>query len=32
VFYVDGAFAVTGVITFTAVLTQFHGRGALTEW
>lgn len=32
VFYVGGAFAVTGAITFAVVLTKFHGRGALTEW
>ncbi|NHX35630.1 MULTISPECIES: MFS transporter [Halolamina] len=32
VFYVGGAFAVTGAITFAVVLTHFHGRGALTEW
>jgi MFS family permease len=32
VFYVGGAFAVTGAITFAVVLTRFHGRGALTEW
>ncbi|GAB7095451.1 hypothetical protein JCM30237_26050 [Halolamina litorea] len=32
VFYVGGAFAVTGALTFAVVLTHFHGRGALTEW
>lgn len=32
VFYVGGAFAVTGALTFAVVLTKFHGRGALTEW
>ncbi|MFW5939096.1 MAG: MFS transporter [Halolamina sp.] len=32
VFYVGGAFAVTGACTFAVVLTHFHGRGALTEW
>jgi MFS family permease len=32
VFFVGGAFALTGVLTFAAVLTHFHGAGALTEW
>ncbi|QKY21461.1 MFS transporter [Halolamina sp. CBA1230] len=32
VFYVGGAFAVTGALTFAVVLTRFHGRDALTEW
>jgi hypothetical protein len=32
VFFVGGAFAVTGALTFAVVLTYFHGRGALTEW
>ena len=32
VFYVGGAFAVTGALSFVGVLTYFHGRGALTEW
>lgn len=31
-FYVGGAFAITGVLTFVGVLTKFHGAGALTEW
>jgi len=32
VFFVGGAFAITGAVTFAVVLTHFHGRGALTEW
>ncbi|MFD1527486.1 MFS transporter, partial [Halolamina salina] len=32
VFFVGGAFAVAGALTFAVVLTWFHGRGALTEW
>lgn len=32
VFYVGGAFAITGVITFAGVLSKFHGASALTEW
>jgi MFS family permease len=32
VFYVGGAFAVTGALSFVGVLTYFHGSGALTEW
>jgi MFS family permease len=32
VFYVGGLFAVTGALSFVAVLTYFHGTGALTEW
>jgi len=32
VFYVGGAFAVTGAITFLLILVGFHGTGALREW
>ncbi|MFW5934680.1 MAG: MFS transporter [Halolamina sp.] len=32
VFFVGGAFAITGAVTFAVVLTYFHGSGALTEW
>ena len=32
VFYVGGAFAITGVLAFGAILASHHGRGALTEW
>ena len=32
VFYVGGAFALTGVATFLVVLVWLHGAGALTEW
>ena len=32
VFYVGGAAAVTGVVTFLGVLSYFHGPTALTEW
>ena len=32
VFYVGGAFAVTGVLAFLAVLAYDHGRTALTTW
>ncbi|ELY49096.1 MFS transporter [Natronorubrum bangense] len=32
VFYVGGAFALTGVLTFLIILVSFHGRRALTEW
>ncbi|EMA59798.1 MFS transporter [Halorubrum kocurii] len=32
VFYVGGAFAVTGVLAFLAVLAHDHGRAALTAW
>ncbi|TKX75201.1 MFS transporter [Halorubrum sp. GN11_10-6_MGM] len=32
VFYVGGAFAVTGVLAFLAVLLNDHGRAALTAW
>ncbi|MFC4437832.1 MULTISPECIES: MFS transporter [Natrialbaceae] len=32
VFYVGGAFALTGVATFFAVLLSAHGRSALVEW
>lgn len=31
-FYVGGAFALTGVATFVAVLVRSHGAEALTEW
>ncbi|WP_050032844.1 MFS transporter [Halorubrum halophilum] len=32
VFYVGGAFAITGVVAFLAVLAHDHGRAALTAW
>ena len=32
VFYVGGAFAVTGVLAFLGVLANDHGRSALTAW
>ncbi|QAU12118.1 MFS transporter [Halorubrum sp. BOL3-1] len=32
VFYVGGAFAVTGVLAFLAILANDHGRAALTAW
>ncbi|SEO88101.1 Major Facilitator Superfamily protein [Halogranum amylolyticum] len=32
VFYVGGASAITGVVTFFGVLSYFHGPTALTEW
>jgi MFS family permease len=32
VFYVGGASAITGVLTFLGVLSFFHGPSALTEW
>lgn len=32
VFYVGGASAITGVVTFLGVLSYFHGPTALTEW
>lgn len=32
VFYVGGASAITGVLTFLGVLSYFHGPSALTEW
>ena len=32
VFYVGGAFAVTGVVAFLAILARDHGRAALTAW
>ena len=32
VFYVGGAFAVTGVLAFLGVLARDHGRAALTAW
>ncbi|MDZ5812076.1 MFS transporter [Halorubrum sp. AD140] len=32
VFYVGGAFAVTGVLAFLALLARDHGRAALTAW
>ena len=32
VFYVGGAFAVTGVLAFLAILARDHGRAALTTW
>ena len=32
VFFVGGAFAVTGVLAFLAVLAYDHGRAALTAW
>ncbi|ELZ36331.1 major facilitator superfamily MFS_1 [Halorubrum saccharovorum DSM 1137] len=32
VFYVGGAFAITGVVSFLAVLAHDHGRAALTAW
>jgi MFS family permease len=32
VFYVGGAFAITGVLAFVAVLVNDHGRTALTTW
>ena len=31
-FYVGGAFALTGVATFVAILVRDHGAEALTEW
>jgi MFS family permease len=31
-FYVGGAFALTGVVTFVAILVRSHGAAALTEW
>lgn len=32
VFYVGGAFAITGVLAFLAILARDHGRAALTTW
>jgi hypothetical protein len=32
VFYVGGAFAITGVAAFLAILVSDHGRDALTTW
>jgi len=32
VFYVGGAFAITGVAAFLAILVFDHGRDALTTW
>jgi MFS family permease len=32
VFYVGGAFAITGVLAFFAILVRDHGRAALTAW
>ena len=32
VFYVGGAFALTGSLTFLVILTRFHGRAALRTW
>ena len=32
VFYVGGAFAITGVLAFLAILARDHGRSALTAW
>ncbi|MCU4752428.1 MFS transporter [Halobacteria archaeon AArc-curdl1] len=32
VFYVGGAFALTGALTFLVVLTRFHGTDALRSW
>ena len=32
VFYVGGAFALTGVLAFLAILLRDHGRDALTTW
>ncbi|SIS13133.1 MFS transporter [Natronorubrum thiooxidans] len=32
VFYVGGAFALTGVGSFLVILVQFHGTAALTKW
>jgi MFS family permease len=32
VFYVGGAFAITGVLTFLGILVSDHGRQALTKW
>ena len=32
VFYVGGAFALTGVASFLVILIRFHGTDALTEW
>ena len=32
VFYVGGAFAVTGAVTLLGLLVREHGRGALTRW
>ncbi len=32
VFYVGGAFAITGVLAFLAILAHDHGREALTTW
>jgi len=32
VFYVGGAFALTGASVFLALLVRAHGRNALTAW
>jgi len=32
VFYVGGAFAITGVLAFLGILVRDHGRSALTAW
>lgn len=32
VFYLGGAFAITGAVTFLVILVWFHGYRALTEW
>jgi hypothetical protein len=32
VFHVGGAFAITGVLAFLAILASDHGRAALTAW
>ncbi len=32
VFYVGGAFAITGAIAFVAILVRYHGRHALDAW
>ena len=32
VFYVGGALAITGVVTFLAILVADHGRASLTTW
>jgi F0F1-type ATP synthase assembly protein I len=32
VFFLGGATAVLGAVTFVVVLRRFHGAGALREW
>ena len=32
VFYVGGAFALTGIVTFLAILVRVHSTSALTQW